>query len=278
MSPAPYKILVVANETVGGRALIDAILRHAEKARGEGREPSVFVACPQNQPKKGFVVYDETVREAAENRLQTTLAQLREVGVAATGEIMDPDPYSATMDAFNAHPVDVIVISTHPDTRSGWLRRDLIDRVRDASGLAVEHVIVDPETEGLPFHVTLAVANRTASGDELLAALKAKAASGVEKERGRLFIVTVPQEGGDGQASRRARTRLKLVLDRLHAAGLFAAGMIGDPDPYTAITNAVQYFRVDDIVISTFSETKSGWLRADLIERVSRSTGKPVEH
>ena len=54
--------------------------------------------------------------------------------------------------------------------------------------------------------------------------------------------------------------------------------MIGDPDPFTAVTNALQYFRVDDIVISTFPETKSGWMRADLIERVQRTTGKPVEH
>ena len=59
---------------------------------------------------------------------------------------------------------------------------------------------------------------------------------------------------------------------------LFAAGMIGDPDPYTAVMNALQSFRVDDIVISTFAETKSGWLRADLIERVRRVSGKPVEH
>ena len=88
----------------------------------------------------------------------------------------------------------------------------------------------------------------------------------------------MPQEGGDGHATRRARTRLKLVLDRLRDAGLYAAGMIGDPDPFTAIMNALQYFRVDDIVISTFADTKSGWLRADLIERVRRATGKPVEH
>jgi hypothetical protein len=54
--------------------------------------------------------------------------------------------------------------------------------------------------------------------------------------------------------------------------------VIGDPDPYTAIINTLQYFRVDDIVISTFPATKSGWLRADLIERVRRTTGKPVEH
>jgi hypothetical protein len=158
------------------------------------------------------------------------------------------------------------------------LRRDLIDRVRDASGLPVEHIVADPDTEGLPFRVTLAVANRTASGDELFEALKAKVDAEPAKERGRLFIVVVPQEGGDGHAPKRARTRLSLVLGRLHAAGLLAAGMIGDPDPYTAIMNALQYFRVDDIVISTFAETKSGWLRTDLIDRVKSTSGKPVEH
>ena len=99
-----------------------------------------------------------------------------------------------------------------------------------------------------------------------------------DEQRRQLFVVVVPQEGGDGHAARRARTRLKLVVDRLRVRGLYAAGVIGDPDPYTAIMNALQYFRVDDIVISTFPETKSGWLRADLIERVRRTTGKPVEH
>ena len=196
----------------------------------------------------------------------------------AVGEVGDPDPYAATMDAVREYNPDAIIISTYPETRSGWLRRDLIDRVRDATGLPVEHVIADPDTEGLPFHVTLAVANRTASGDEMLDALKAKVEAEEDKEHGRLFIVLIPLEGGDGQATRRARTRLKLVLDRLHQAGLYGAGMIGDPDPYTAIMNALQYFRVDDILISTFPETKSGWLRADLIERVRRTTNLPVEH
>ena len=113
---------------------------------------------------------------------------------------------------------------------------------------------------------------------EIEDALKARAQSETEDERRGLFIVVVPQEGGHGHAARRARTRLKLVLDRLQAAGLFAAGMIGDPDPFTAITNALQYFRVDDIVISTFAATKSGWLRADLIQRVRNATGKEVQH
>jgi hypothetical protein len=122
------------------------------------------------------------------------------------------------------------------------------------------------------------VANRTASGDELLEALRRRAEEFSHDELRQLFVIVVPQEGGDGHATRRARTRLKLVLDRLRVRGLYAAGMVGDPDPYTAIMNTLQYFRVDDIVISTFPETKSGWLRADLIDRVRRATGKEVEH
>jgi hypothetical protein len=266
-------VLVVANETLGGKALLDAV-------RTRGGEGDVrFVICvPQNRPRSGLVVYDDAVFDAAQVRVDLALEFIRAEHIEAIGEVGDPDPYTATIDAVHAYRPSEIIISTYPETRSGWLRRDLIDRVRDASGLPVEHVIADPDTEGLPFHVTLAVANRTASGDELLEALKAKVEAEEEKERGRLFIVVIPLEGGDGHATRRARTRLKLVLDRLHQAGLYGAGMIGDPDPYTAIMNALQYFRVDDILISTFSETKSGWLRADLIERVRRTTNLPVEH
>ena len=266
-------ILVVANETLGGRSLLDAV--RARAAEGDVR----FVICvPQNRPRSGLVVYDDAVFDAAQVRVDLALEFIRAEHIEAIGEVGDPDPYTATIDAVRAYRPSEIIISTYPETRSGWLRRDLIDRVRDATGLPVEHVVADPDTEGLPFHVTLAVANRTASGDELLDALKAKVDAEEEKERGRLFIVVIPLEGGDGQATRRARTRLKLVLDRLHQAGMYGAGMIGDPDPYTAIMNALQYFRVDDILISTFPETKSGWLRADLIERVRRTTNLPVEH
>jgi len=265
-------VLVVANETLGGRSLLEAIRARAAK----GGVRFVLVA-PQNRPRAGLVVYDDAVFDAAQTRVDLALELARAEHIDAIGEVGDSDAYSATIDAVHTYRPDEIIISTYPATRSGWLRRDLIERVRDATGLPVEHVVADPDTEGLPFDVTLAVANRTASGDELLDALQAKVDAEPEG-RNRLFVVVVPQEGGSGQDARRARTRLKLVIDRLRARGMFAAGMIGDPDPFTAITNALQYFRVDDIVISTFSDTKSGWLRTDLIERVRRTTGKPVEH
>ncbi|HET9105419.1 MAG TPA: hypothetical protein VFN55_18865 [Solirubrobacteraceae bacterium] len=265
-------ILVVANETIGGRPLIDAVRRHA------GEEESRFVLCvPQTKPRAGYVIYDDAVFDAAQTRVDLALGFVRSEGIEAVGEVGDPDPYSATMDAVREYRPDAIIISTFPEARSGWLRRDLIDRIRDATALPVEHVVADVDNDGLSFHVTLAVANRTATGNELLDALKAKASEEGDSHE-RLFIVVVPQEGGDGSATRRARTRLSLVLGRLREAGLTASGMIGDPDPYTAVMNALQFFRVDDIVISTFPDTRSGWLRADLISRIRNASGKPVEH
>ncbi len=264
-------ILVVANETLGGRELLDAVRERS--AKGGAR----FVLCvPQTRPRAGYVIYDDAVFEAAQTRVDLALRVLRADDIDVIGEVGDSDPYSATMDAVHEYGPTEIVISTYPETRSGWLRSDLIDRIRSATRLPVTHIVADIDAEGLPFQVTLVVANRTASSDELLKTLKAKL-EGKDKDD-RLFVVVVPQEGGDGHATRRARTRLKLVLDRMREAGLFASGMIGDPDPYTAITNTLQFFRVDDIVISTFAATKSGWMRSDLIERVRRATGKPVEH
>jgi hypothetical protein len=269
---AARTILVVANETLGGRDLLDAL---SERADSDTR----FILCvPVTQPKSGLVVYRDAVFDAAQTRVDLALEVIRGMGIRAIGEIGDPDPFTATMDAVREYDPQEIIISTYPETRSGWLRRDLIERVREATGVPVTHIISHIEAEGLPFHVTLAVANRTASGNEMLEALAAKAQEFSKPGHRQVFIVVIPPEGGSGHALQRARTRLKLVVDRLRVRDLYAAGMVGDPDPFTAIMNALQYFLVDDIVISTFPETKSGWLREDLIERVRRASGKPVEH
>jgi GNAT superfamily N-acetyltransferase len=214
------------------------------------------------------------VFDAAQVRIDLARKILREEGIDAIGEVGDPDPYTATMDAIAEHDPDAIIISTYPAASSGWLRRDLIERIGEATNIPVDHVVVDLDREGLPFGVTLGVANRTAASPTFLEALKSRA---TELER-HVFIFVVPQEGGQGVAARQARARLTQVIDRARAAGLICAGMIGDPDPYTAVMNAVQFFRVDDIVISTLPATRSGWMRADLIERVRRATNKPVDH
>src|ERR671922_127987 len=262
------RILVVANETVAGQPLIDAV-----KRRAEGDDLHVHVICPQNQPRHGYVIYDEHVRDAAQNRLEMTLALLHEAGIEADGEVMDPDPYSAIMDALGEEDYDEIVISTHPETRSGWLRQGLVDRVQRAARRPVEHVVVDLDAERDDVKRTLVVANQTVGGRKLLEHLKKKAA-----HEPRRFIVICPQAGANGDSAGDAHERLAHMLRDMEAAGLEAIGQVVHPDPYTAIQNALQFYAPDDIVISTFPETRSGWMRSDLIGRVQAATGKPVEH
>jgi hypothetical protein len=258
-------ILVVANETVVGRQLIEAVKRHADAG-----EISAHVICPQNQPRHGYVIYDESVRGAAENRLAITLAQLKEIGVDATGEVMDPDPYSAIMDALGERDYDVIIISTHPETRSGWLRQDLVTRVHQATRRPVEHVVVDLDADDDDTIRVLVVANQTVGGQALIDQLKEIAQEGPHR-----FIVICPQSA---QESDEAAARLAHTLKLLGDEGLEAMGQVTHPDPYTAIQQALHFYGIDEIVISTFPETRSGWLRADLVGRVRASTDKPVHH
>jgi len=258
----------VANETVGGQSLIDAI--HEKIGSGDGR---VVICVPRTQPRHGNIIYDDAVYDAAQIRIDLARGFLRQQGIDAIGDVGDPDPYTATMDAVAEFQPDEIIVSTFPAQASGWLRRDIIERITDATGLPVTHVTTDMDEEGLPFKTTLVVANRTTRSDELIDALKSKATD--EKH---LFIVVVPQEGGGGTAASAARGRLSQMRERARHAGLVVAGMVGDPDPYTAIQNALQFFRIDDIIISTLPETRSGWMRANLIERVRKSSTCPVEH
>jgi len=263
------EILVVANRTLGGAKLYDRVreLAAAEQTR-------LRLVVPQSKPTAGLVIYDEAVRESAQVRVDLAMSLLAADGIQASGEVGDPDPFSATMDAIAERRPDEVIVSTHPASHSGWLRRDLVERIQNASGLPVEHIVTDLEQEGMPFAVTLVVANKTSSGEELLERLRAKAAG----DKRHLFVAVVPQQDGRGVAPREARIRLAAMLDRLHSAGLLSAGMTGDPDPYTAVMNALELFRVDDIVISTLPGERSGWMRANLIGRVRSATSVPVEH
>jgi hypothetical protein len=264
------EVLVVANRTLGSPRLLEAVRAHATSDDVRFR-----LIVPQSQPSAGRVIYDEAVRDSAQVRVDLALETVAGEGIAATGEVGDPDPFLATMDAIAERRADVIILSTHPAVHSGWLRRDLVERIENASGLPVEHVVTDLDQEGLPFRVTLVLAGKTSSGEELIDRLKQKAA---EDPRAHLFIAVVPQQDGSGEATRQARARLAGMLDRLHGAGLLSSGMIGAPDPYTAALNALELFRVDDIVISTLPDERSGWLRANLIERVQGATPASVEH
>jgi hypothetical protein len=143
--------------------------------------------------------------------------------------------------------------------------------VARATRRPVEHVVVDLDAERDDVKRTLVVANQTVASRELLDALKRKAGEGPRR-----FIVIAPQDDSSSEGD--PHERLARTLEELEEAGLQAVGQVEHHDPYTAIQNALQFYAPDDIVISTFPETRSGWLRNDLIGRVEGSTGKSVEH
>lgn len=263
-------ILVLANETIGGQKLLDAVLRRRDAAEGDVR---FHVVVPLTRPRHGNVIYDEAVRDGAQVRVDLALAFMADEGIEGTGEVGDPDPYNAALDVIAERHIDEIIVSTFPVAASGWLRRDLVDRLREGTGLPVEHVVVDLAAEGLPFDVTLVLANQTAASPELLARLNALAEEGPRR-----FIAVVPLEGGDGRAAQAARERLQALVGSLDEAGIVAAGMIGDPDPYTAAMNALQFFRISEVVISTLPQDASRWMADRLVERVRNSANVPVEH
>jgi hypothetical protein len=262
------EILVLANETIGGEKLLDAIRERARE--GDAR---FHVVVPLTRPRHGNVIYDEAVRDSAQVRVDLALAFMREEGLEGTGEVGDTDPLNAAKDAIAEHGITEILVSTLPATSSGWLRRDLIQALEAETGLPVRHVVVDLAAEGLPFDVTLVVANQTAASPELVSLLKQRAEEGPRR-----FIIVIPQDDGLGTAVRGARERLKRLLASLADSGVVAAGLIGDPDPYTATMNAVQFFHISEIIISTLPETRSKWVADKLVERVEKATGKPVQH
>lgn len=263
-------ILVVANQTIAGAKLLECV-----KDRAKEPDTSFTLVVPMTRPRSGYVIYDDAVRDSAQVRLDLTLSYLRGEDIVAGGELGDEDPYTATLDAIHEYNPDEVIISTLPQASSGWLRRDLIERIQDSTGVPVTHVISDMDADGLPFQVTLVVANVTSGRGVLRKRMNEIAA----EHEDMLFIVVVPlQAHGDGRAAAVARARLGNTLDRMRREGLLVAGMLGDPDPYTATMNALQFYKVSRIIISTLAVAKSGWLRADLIGRVRKAANIEVEH
>jgi len=128
-------VLVIANETLLGGPLLDAIRARAAKGGA-----SFMLVAPQSDPT-------QAPHPDAESRLKRVLTQLREEGIDVHGQVAHPDPFSAAMEAVNDERVDELIVSTFPGERSGWLRRDLIERLRAETKLPVEHVVVEAPAE-----------------------------------------------------------------------------------------------------------------------------------
>jgi hypothetical protein len=138
-----YRILVVANETLSGRALRDEISK-----RGHSGEAHLKVVCPAlNSKIKHWTNEEDEAREQARQRLQTLLTGLRREGFDADGDIGDDDPVQAMEDALRRFTAHEVIISTHPRGRSNWLERDVVQRAQERFDIPVTHVVVDLDRE-----------------------------------------------------------------------------------------------------------------------------------
>jgi hypothetical protein len=147
-APRPHaagerRILVIANETVGGHTLRSMILEKSADVREE-----VLVVVPAlNSPLRHWVSDEDDARAAAQQRLETSLRKLAGAGVAARGEVGDGDPLQAMEDALRTFGADEIIISTHPEGRSHWLERGVVAKARERFAVPITHVVVDLAAE-----------------------------------------------------------------------------------------------------------------------------------
>jgi hypothetical protein len=264
---AATSVLVVANETLVGDELVETLRRRAE--RGPIR---VEVVSPITQPREGYVVYRDSRRAAAGRRLNRVLEVLRGAGIPAHGDVFDDDPLNAVKDVLAYDVIDEIVVSTHPETKSGWLRKDLVEEIRKAAGgRPVEHVVSD--VSGRTGANVLVVANETVLGEPLLDRIRQRAREGDAS-----FLIVCPQSDPSRGEHPEAERRLRAALSILRSEGIDAHGQVAHPDPFVAAIEALEDDRTDEIIVSTYPGERSGWLRRDLVGRLRTESGLPVQH
>jgi hypothetical protein len=143
-SPAgESRILVIANETVGGTVLTDLI-----REKSEGSRANVLVVAPALvTPLQRLTSDEDPGRAEAQARLDASLAKLRALGIDAKGEVGDAQPVQAIEDAIRTFGPDEIIISTHPEGRSHWLEMGVVSSARERFAVPITHVVVDLDAE-----------------------------------------------------------------------------------------------------------------------------------
>jgi hypothetical protein len=261
------RVLAFLNEVAGGRKLLTA----CRELSDAGAEYFAVVA-PQNLPIVGQLVDVEERRDAAQSRVDVTQSVLREFGIEAEGAVMDPDPSLALDDAVRATQPDYILLSCLYETRFGLTRKDLVEWAKARYG-RVEHIPVRVDDDAVRWDLThtLVVATQTVNSKDLIERLEQRA-----KEHPHRYTFICPRSGAISREE--VCTRLAATLAEMYRNEIDATGQPMSPDPYHAIENAIEHYRIDDILISTLKGEQSKWLEEGLIEKVQHLTDKPLEH
>ena len=262
-------LLIFLNEVAGGRKLLQAVRERVEEV------PYVAVASPQNQPAVGQLIDSGELREAARARVEVTMSVLSEFGIESVGEVMDPDSALALDDAVRAHEPGEVLLSCLYETRFGIKRKDLVEwaKARFEPETTVTHIPVRIEDDAVRWDVihTLVVATQTVATPDLVNRLKERAA-----ERPHRYTIICPRSEDVTEAE--IVRSLASTMAELYRADVDATGQPMSPDPFHAVKNAVEHYRLDEILISTFAGERSRWLDDGLVGKVREITEKPVEH
>lgn len=262
-------LLVFLNEVAGGRKLLQAVRERQD------RVSKVVVVAPQNQPSVGQLIDAGELREAARARVEVTMAVLKEFGIDSVGEVMDPESALAIDDAVRAHEPGEMLLSCLYDTRFGFTRKDLVEWARQRIEPEVEltHIPVRIEDDAIRWDLihTLVVATKTVAAPDLVNRLKERAAAAPHR-----YTIVCPRADDVGEAE--IVTDLASTLAELYRADVDATGQPMSPDPFLAVKNAIEHYRIDEVLISTFAGESSNWLEQDLVGRVREITEKQVQH
>jgi hypothetical protein len=262
-------VLAFLNEVAGGRKLLGR-LRELVDAGAE----HIALAAPQNQPEAGQIVDVDAIRDGALSRVEVTRSILDDFGLTASASIFDPSPALAFDDAVRAFAPAYVLFSSLPETRFGLARKDLIEWARSRTDVPVEHVPVRIEDDAIRWDVThtLVIATQTVNSPDLVDHLIS-----LHRERPHRYTFISP---ASGEISREdVCDRLAATMAALYRVEADATGQpMGGAEPFAAVRNAIEHYRVDDILVSTFAGRESKWLAAGLLERIEGLTDDPVTH
>jgi hypothetical protein len=261
------RVLCFLNEVAGGRKLLTAC-----RELSDAGADYFAVVAPQNLPIVGQLVDVEERRAAAQSRVDVTQSVLREFGLSSEGAVMDPDSLLALDDAVRATEPDYILLSCLYETRYGLMRKDLVEWAKARYG-RVEHIPVRVDDDAVRWDVThtLVVATQTVNSRDLVNRLAERA-----RERPHRYTFISPRSGTISREE--IASRLAATLAEMYRNEIDATGQPMSPDPFQAIQNAIEHYRIDDILISTLKGEQSKWLEEGLIEKVQGITDKPIEH
>jgi hypothetical protein len=268
----PRPLLVFLNEVAGGRKLLASVRERVEA----GTVSRVVVAAPQNQPAVGQLIDEGELREAARCRVQVTMAVFREFGIESIGEVLDHDPLLAIEDALRAHQPGEVLLSALSGERLGFTRRDFVASAEERAGRAeaeFTHVPVRIEDDAIRWDVihTLVVATKTVAAPELVNRLKERAAAQPHR-----YTIVCPR--AEDVPEKAVVRDLAATLAELYRSEIDGTGQPMSPDPFLAVKNAIEHYRIDEVLISTYSGEASRWLEEDLVGRVREITEKQVQH